>query len=1592
MSSANIHVDDLLDDYLHDLLTPQERDRVEGHCARCPECARAMEQARRRLALLQSMPPAEPSAQLVPATVARVESTRQVQTSRRKRILWAAAGALAAAVLLLVAANVYYANLKPSRFDLVVLGQTQWFAASKASLRIRLVDRGGALMAGVPVVVTLEAPDGRRQELARFDTDAQGAGNPRFDVPDWADGQYQLRVAAATPDGADVIARSVRLTRSWRLMLSSDKPVYQPGQTILARALSLRRPDLLPARNQPAVFTLTDPRGNVLFKHTTATSAYGICSAECALAQEILEGSYTLACKIGDTESRLSLEIRRYVLPKFKVEVTPDRPYYAPGQTGSLTVQSDYFFGKPVVNADVQVVLGTPDAGTRVVGKLTGKTDEQGRAKLTFTVPAALVGRETDAGDARLNFTVSVTDSAKQKYQGFAERIVTTRPIKIEAIPEAGKLVMGVSNTVYVLVTRANGEPAPGLTVEATGDNLKTKAKTDERGAASFQVTPMTPQVSMILRAVTDQGDVLARKHVVLTDGGGAGTDFLLRTDRAVYRAGQTIELTALGSGVEPVFVDFIKDGQTLLSETVEVTGGKGEHHFDLPADLFGTIQLVAYRFTSSGVPLRKVRVLYVAPPDGLKIAATLDRDEYRPGKQATLRMSLTDSKGKPTPGAISLAAVDSAVFSVLAQRPGMEKTFYSLEQELLKPVYAIYPWSPGESGSPKREQAVFSATAHDIRGLSLPGEPQKLEPQFVPEAAPEPHSLAANSFPAKEREVQQAKSNGFRMVRYGWVGLVLTILLAAYTCLWVFFSPTIVLKMHGVGAVVLLCLALGGGVMMALLSSRYESKRAAAFDTSGSMAAPQIWREAKSAAMETKEDAPPPGIADPSSGATGDLSNTVQGGDQPAPPRVRREFPETLLWKPQLITDDQGKLPPVPIHLADSITTWKLAASAVAADGRLGSTQLPLKVFQPFFVEMDLPVYLTRGDEVGVRVVVYNYLARPQTVNLTIKKAGWFDLTGDEALKLDLAANEIRAVPFMIKVNQAGTHKLQVAAVAGKIGDAVEREILVVPDGKRIETAHSGTLEQLAEINLEVPETAIEGSVGAFVKLYPSSFSQVVEGLDNIFQMPSGCFEQTSSTTYPNVLALSYLRRNNQKSPRVEAKARQYIHLGYQRLVGFEVPGGGFDWFGNPPANRTLTAYGLMEFTDMAKVHDVDPNLIARTRSWLLAQRKPDGSWDPEGHAMHDDALRADQRLQRLATTAYIAWAVFADGQESRQAGPTRDFLLAHVPGAIPDSHVLALVCNALTVLDPEGKESGPYLDRLAAMKKVDASGKFTWWEQSAGARTMFHGGGSSARVETTALAAVALIQGKRHPGAVRGALSWLVSQKDPRGTWYSTQATVLSLRALLAGSGKVLGGDGARQFVVRIGDHVEEVSLPADQAEVMKQLDLSRFLKPGGNTVRLSEKSDTGAGYQVVFRYHVPEAKKPQKETPLAIAIDYDRTELAAGDVVKAKATVVNRMPATAPMVMLDLPVPPGFSPEAQTFANLVNKGVIARYQVRPRSVLVYLRGLAPGKPLELAYTLRATMPVKATAPGARVYEYYDPQKQGSSPATRFTVVAKK
>jgi hypothetical protein len=183
--------------------------------------------------------------------------------------------------------------------------------------------------------------------------------------------------------------------------------------------------------------------------------------------------------------------------------------------------------------------------------------------------------------------------------------------------------------------------------------------------------------------------------------------------------------------------------------------------------------------------------------------------------------------------------------------------------------------------------------------------------------------------------------------------------------------------------------------------------------------------------------------------------------------------------------------------------------------------------------------------------------------------------------------------------------------------------------------------------------------------------------------------------------------------------------------------------------------------------------------------------------------------------------------------------------------------------------------------------------------------------------------------------------------------------------------------------------VVIPADQGDVMQQLDLSGILSAGSTRITLTERSNAGTGYQLAFRYHDASQRRDKADSPLAVAIDYDRAELAVGETVTARAKIVNRTGQMAPMVVLDLPIPGGFTMLEEDLTKRVDGQSIAKVQVNQRNAVVYLRGLEPGEELDLRYRLRATIPVKVTVAAARGYSYYEPDKQGLSAPARLAAV---
>jgi uncharacterized protein YfaS (alpha-2-macroglobulin family) len=196
------------------------------------------------------------------------------------------------------------------------------------------------------------------------------------------------------------------------------------------------------------------------------------------------------------------------------------------------------------------------------------------------------------------------------------------------------------------------------------------------------------------------------------------------------------------------------------------------------------------------------------------------------------------------------------------------------------------------------------------------------------------------------------------------------------------------------------------------------------------------------------------------------------------------------------------------------------------------------------------LAATLTRGDEVNFPVAVYNYLDTAQTVRVERQTADRFTSLGATGMDINLGPGQVTGVRFPVHVDKVGRQTMTVKGTGGTVSDAVARSVLVVPDGQAVPVATSGALGAGTITNtVNFPAAAVAGSPQLYVNIYPAYLSQVIGGMDSLLRVPNGCFEQTTSTAWPNVLVTAYLKQTKQLKPEIQLKAESLMSAGYQRL-----------------------------------------------------------------------------------------------------------------------------------------------------------------------------------------------------------------------------------------------------------------------------------------------------------------------------------------------------------------------------------------------------------------------------------------------------------
>jgi uncharacterized protein YfaS (alpha-2-macroglobulin family) len=1615
-----------------------------------------------------------------------------------------------------------------------VLGQRSYTAGAPAAIRIIVSSSSAqqttAIVRRGTVRIELLDPNHGPKLLFSGVLDRRGSSEADFHFPEGLTGSFPVRFSADTSLGRVEMTETVELEDKVSLLLTSEKPIYQPSQTLHLRALALNRADRNAAGGRALTFEVEDPRGNKVFRKETATDSFGVASAEFTLADEVNLGAYHVRARTGEASTsvaELTVNVQEYVLPKFRVAIEFDskngkqKRDYRPGDHVIGSVKANYFFGKPVDNASVTIKASAMDAELFDAASANGRTDREGTYRFDLVLPQFFAGNGKRHGVASVVVEARVKDAADHAETRGEPITVSQTSLLITAVPEGGKLVRGLENEVFVLASYPDGTPAKADLEVHTGA-ARQKVNTDEAGIATIQI-PGNDANSVLRIDADDRKGSRASETVTLETRSGED-QVLLRTAHAVVKPGDRMAIAVLStrrSGA--AYIDLVHDGQTILTRDVDLENGRAEMNLIAGPEMSGTLMINAYVIGQDGRQAEDQRLVFVEPADELHIEAVADARSYLPGAEASVHFHVTNQKGEGVSAALGLEVVDQAVFALAEKQPGFAKVFFYLEQELMKPHYEIHSLSSNEivdpagdesTGSHERAARVLFAAAETVAAHPLDSESGRALPEtkkadymaryqnalldYVRELAAKITDLdrkqdAVVAFKELKgsdgRPPRDAWGTELRLAPGAWwngkhrlyrltsagpdrmfnTADDLVVWLEPETA-WVSTEPqsnpwmspesTITMRMEPrvgpdnglseidgtvtdrTGAVVSrarvqiqsirdksirnidtdaagkFCLAalppgryrvqveasgFRTGVRMISLSARDRGVLSATLEV-GRVG--QVVEVTAGAVQEVKTQAIAGEriLAMPLNGRNEAGSLTVARGDKKmkdvlkangesgaaAAPggHIRSYFPEALYINPEILTNGDGKAS-ITIPLADSITTWRMAILASTQAGALGTGSSELKVFQDFFVDLDLPVTLTQGDIVSIPVAVYNYAGQGGDVDLKLESEHWFSLESADQQTISVGAGQVGAAHFTIAATRMGRFKLTLRGRmhgGSEREDTVVREIEVVPNGEAKEIVFSSRLDSEVRETVRFPESSIPDASKIFVRLYPGPLSQVIEGMDSILRMPFGCFEQTSSATYPNVLALDYMKRTKKLTPEIHAKAEGFVATGYQRLLTFEVPGGGFSWFGNAPANKILTSYGLMEFHDMANVYDIDPLVIARTRDWLVRQQQPDGSWEPDTQFINEGATnRFNADLVRI--TAYIAWALESADYRGETIARATQFIEKHLDGKM-DAYTLAVVANFAV----ESGKNSELTRRALELLKDSASRKdeFVWWSAD---ETSVYATGDSAAVETTGLALQAFLKAGGYSDVVRKSLAWIASKKNGSGNWGSTQATIMALRALLRASEQSGSDAQGKAEVLLNGKEVASVEINRKNNDLLHQFVLPQRNMDRDNQVEIRFSGEGGLAYQIAGRYFVPWREATTSE-PLAIEVRYDRTRLAQDEIVRGTATIHNNLNKTAKMVMVDLGIPPGFELLSEDLQKMLERTVaskssrLEKFNMTATQAILYFDSIAPRDSFEVHYRLRAKYPIHAQGFSSRVYEYYDPNVNATARPVQFEV----
>ncbi|XP_076663393.1 CD109 antigen isoform X2 [Andrena cerasifolii] len=683
--------------------------------------------------------------------------------------------------------------------------------------------------------------------------------------------------------------------------------------------------------------------------------------------------------------------------------------------------------------------------------------------------------------------------------------------------------------------------------------------------------------------------------------------------------------------------------------------------------------------------------------------------------------------------------------------------------------------------------------------------------------------------------------------------------------------------------------------------------------------------------------------------------------------------------------------------NVPDSITSWILTAFSVNDVHGLGLIEEPrkLKVFRPFFVAMDLPYSVIRGEIVAIQIVVFNYMNKAVTAEVLLTTEGQFDFAevSNEVhdvpklelyrkKKIEVKANSGTSVSFMIIPRELGYIMIKATANSILAGDSVERKLLVKAEGETQYINKASFLDlrsrshMSTNFTIDIPKNAVPGSEHIEISAVGDILGPSILNLANLIKMPSGCGEQNMLNFVPNIMILNYLKNTNQLTQAVQGKALRYMEIGYQRELTYRHDDGSFSAFGmsDSTGSTWLTAFVAKAFKQAAAYITVEDRIIDEALQWLSNNQIPNGSFPEVGKLIHRDMQGGAAKGLALTAFTLIAFLENADsnGKYRNTINKGIDYIVRNI-NEVDDAYALSICTYALNLAKHPFENTAFTLLESKAKAKEDLK----WWSKPVpkdDKNPWYNSVPRPVDVEMTSYALLTYLRRNLVTDSI-ALMKWLVKQRNAEGGFASTQDTVIGIQALAQLGEKLATRNNSVSITFMYeGGGQSQMNINPDNSMILQKQALPR-------KSRLVNVTATGNGFalvQISFQYNLnvtgawplftldPQVDKNSNANHLQLSI-------CSGFVPTKEANESN-------MVVMEVSLPSGFTVDRDSLPSLEVSQNVKRVETKNGDtiVILYFDQMNRQEYCPTVSAFRTHKVAKQKPVPVSIYDYYDSSRR--------------